>query len=230
MGKVFREVVGLWLAVDFTEVERGRLPPPYVDHDRIDFNEIGAFIAEHFRCGETVRIRMANDTIDQVTIHFRMPTGREDLIRCDDFAKALFEKGIGEKPVVDVRAAWRPLHHLKDRTHAPPPMLLMFIVEGGFEAVQLWLMHAGTRLGIRAANPMALMAANMRLGTPETGSMTMPGDLATRAEDHEGKLTPEFARKLERWFGVKYQLFCQLLPTVGRSELPDWAQKTHHEG
>lgn len=198
--------MSLWLAPDFSDVEKGRAAPPYVNHDTVDFEGFRQFLEEFFSSPERVRIRVPNDTIDQVTVHFRAMGPNQERIRCDDFAAALLAKAKGAKPVIDVRADWRNLHHLKDRSHAPPPIVIMFVVEGAFESVMIWSQQAALRLGIRAADMMVMMRG-------ATG------------QDYEGKVPKALNDELEKRFGIRYLLPCQLHKMAAHSPMPDWVQQ-----
>lgn len=205
MATPFKQVFALWITPDFTPVAEGRRSPPYIDHDKIDFAALSTFFEESNRCGETVKVRFANDTIDQVTLHFRGQGGNTQGMRCEDFADALLSVAKGAKNPVDVRHVWEPLHHLKDRNQAPPPMALMFVVEGGFEAVTLWASQFGLRLGIKAATPL----------------MSLTG--RREEADYMGRLPAAFAQQFESSFGIGYES-AVLLDKLAHTPFPSRVQ------
>lgn len=126
----------LWITPDFNDVMAGRAEPPRVDHDQINFPALADLLGTVFHYGPPKRIQVANDTIDQTTVHTRMGIpgmprrpGR-GTYRCEDFGEALLAAGRGNAAVViDVRKAWRSLHYLEDRTFAPPPVGIVFLIE-----------------------------------------------------------------------------------------------------
>lgn len=67
-------VYNFWLAPNFERVLAGKAQQPYVNHDFVDFEYLLSVIADEFRFGSPVEIRLANDTIDQVTAHVREAT------------------------------------------------------------------------------------------------------------------------------------------------------------
>lgn len=201
---VFRQVVGLWIAPDFSGVQQGRMPPPYVNHDEVDYESLLVALTDFFACPERVRIRIPNDTIDQVTIHFRMAGADPTAAECADFADLLLKATPGSRSTIPVRPQWQGLHYLKDRTHAPPPILLMFVVEGSFESVMIWFGQACLRLGIRAGDMMVMLDPK---GPKET--------------DYEGRLPLALRQAFEELFGVPYIEPCQLTK-LASSAPPAW--------
>lgn len=210
MNRLFRQVAGLWISPDFSDaMQRHGEPPPYVDHDAVDYDGLGEFLERHFYCGEAVSVRLADDTIDQVTVHLRMLADPESA-RCEDFAERLLVAATVGDDLIPVRRAWEPLHRHKDRMRAPPPVLLMFLIEGSFEAVTIWHAQAAMRLGIRAADLSVLLSGDMK------------------DSDHNGQLTDELRSELESRFGVPYQRSCMLAKMVSTPP-PTWATRAAAE-
>jgi hypothetical protein len=202
----FHQVIGLWLAPDFSPVERGEMAPPHVNHDNMDSAAIASVLENFNRCGEKVRVRVPDDTIDQVTVHFRMMGRHPGDTRCRDFAEQLLKAATTSRgPTLKIRQRWAGLHALEERDNAPPPVILMFVVEGGFEEVMLWTQQLMMRLRVKAADPMKLMQGNIV------------------DSDYEGHLPKELAQFLETTFGIPYESSC-LVDKMASSPLPDWAK------
>ena len=64
----------LWITPEFTaEMERGIAPPPYVDYAAVDWERLLGSLENKFKAaGQGVKMRIADDCIDQVTIHCRL--------------------------------------------------------------------------------------------------------------------------------------------------------------
>jgi hypothetical protein len=201
----FHQAVGIWLAPDFSAVERGEKPAPYVNHDTIDCAAIAKKLEDFNRCGENVRVRVPNDTIDQVTVHFRMMGKRAGNPDCQDFSEALIAAaGGGKSPVIDVRKHWAGLHVVKERTKAPPPVLLMIVVDGAFEDVILWTQQLSMRFGIKAAEMTKIISGKIE------------------EEDYQGHLPKELGDFLAKTFGVPYQTH-SLVARMASSTPPSYA-------
>lgn len=202
----FHQVVGLWITPDFTPVERGEMAPPHFNHDTMDSAAIATVLENFNRCGEPVRIRVPDDTIDQVTVHFRMMGQRQGDPKCNDFGEQLLKAAVtSREPVIKVRQRWANLHALPERTKAPPPVLLLFVVDGGFEAAMIWTQQFTMRMGIRAADPMKLISGNIA------------------DSDYEGHLPRELANFFGTTFGLPYKSPC-LVGRMASSPLPEWAR------
>ncbi|MGJ7490250.1 hypothetical protein [Variovorax sp. ZT4R33] len=205
MRSDFQLVAGLWICPELSEPMAwcGRVRHR-VDHDAIDYGALGDFLERHFYCGEPVALRMPNDTVDHVTVHPRLRSAQPESAKCNDFAEQLLHAAGDDQSPIPVRHAWDALHRHKDRRRAPPPVLLMFLIEGTFEAVTIWHAQASMRLGIRAADLSVLLSGEMK------------------DSDHAGQLTDELAAELERQFGVPYQRGCMLAKMVSTPP-PAWA-------
>jgi hypothetical protein len=185
--KRFRMVMALWISADFTEVEAGRKPTPYVNHEVVDFEALRELLAEAFRYGPPVDIRIANDTIDQVTIHMRGVSKME----CKDFGVDLLGKASQTTgKVVEIRGEWSQLHILKDRSKSPPPIAVPFVVEAhDFEDAMMWQDQTSPVLG------MPLMME--RMADEWRGK--------AGGEPQGGKLPPLMKKELETIFGCSFQ-------------------------
>ncbi|RTL35471.1 MAG: hypothetical protein EKK53_24265 [Burkholderiales bacterium] len=204
MAAVFRQVFGLWIAPDFSGVQQGLIAPPYVNHDEVNYETLLLTLNDFFSCPERVRLRIPNDTIDQVTIHFRIAGADPTTAQCSDFAELLLKATPGSRSTIPVRQHWQSLHYLKDRKHAPPPALLMFVVEGTFEAVMIWFGQAWLRLGIRAGDMTVMLDPN-----------------GPKDSDYEGRLPLVLRSAFEEAFGVPYVEPCQLTK-LASSAPPAW--------
>jgi hypothetical protein len=185
----FSMVCALWIAPDFSDVEAGKRPPPFVDHSEVDFSAVCTFLEELFPYGPSVTIQVPNDTIDQVTVHLRQAGGTVPTMRCEDFGRALLTQAQQQPdPIVDVGRAWGRLHALSDRHAAPPPTILPFVVTAAdFEDAVIW------RASTRAA-----------LGLPLWGAVDGSGARGAPV-NHEGALSAEALAQLERIFGTPFQ-------------------------
>jgi hypothetical protein len=204
-GGPFRMVYNFWLAPDFERVLAGKAKPPFVNHDEVDFEYLRSVIADEFRFGSPVEIRLANDTIDQVTAHVREASGQAKLMKCLDFADLLLDAaGKQRSSIIDIRSDWAALHQLKERRHAPPPILVPIVVES-FDAEDgiLWSQQARMRLGVRAANPDFYMNPSRQ----------------QREDDHQGLLTDRLHKALAKCFNTPYLPYC-LLDWAASDPLP----------
>ena len=169
MKAKFRLALGLWVTPDFSAVMAGRSKPPRVNHDGISFAQLRALLQSTFVYGPPVDILVPNDTVDQVTAHMRMgmvpgvkAAASEDLCACRDFGVTMLElAGNASDGVIDVRKAWYAQHAdpVRDRSYAPPPLLLPFVVVANdFEDAMIW--HASTRplFGLEPFDPMLALA------------------------------------------------------------------------
>lgn len=204
--KPYKQVIGLLLNPKFDDVVLGLRPPPYVNHDTIDFVRLADCLEGAFTCPEKVTVRVPNDTIDMVTIQFRAHQPRRGDPNCSDFAEVLLSRAIGAKRTIDVRKDWRDLHQLEDRTHAPPPVLIPFIVQGSFEAVGIWTMQAYLRLGMRAGDMFSMMQQD-----------------GPRKSDFEGYLPEDLQANLEDIFGLPFLRECCAVNMTG-DPLPSWVE------
>jgi hypothetical protein len=201
----FRMVYNFWIAPNFERVLAGKVQPPFVNHDRVDFEYLRSVIADEFRFGSPVVIRLANDTVDQVTAHVREATNNLELMKCRDFADRLLQEARKQtSSIIDIRDKWAPLHQLTERRHAPPPVLIPIVVEShDAEDGILWSQQARMMLGVRAANPDYVMNPLRQ----------------KRDDDHEGHLTDRLHKALAKCFNTPYLPYC-LMDWVATDPLP----------
>jgi len=204
MPKRFSAAMALWITPDFTEVEAGRRNPPYVNHSKVDFEAVAAFLSETFSYGPHVEIRAPNDTIDQVTIHSRVDRSNGPTMRGEDFGTEMLRCARSTKgSVVDVRKAWRSLHVLKDRDSAPPPVILPFVVEArDFEDAMIWHANAMPILGLPFLPPQLRAIAGLN-----------------EEEERQGMIDVKTRQSLEEIFGCPYKEFA-LLDRMAMDKIP----------
>lgn len=204
-GSAFRMVYNFWLAPNFERVLAGKAQRPYVNHDHVDFEYLRSVIADEFRFGSPVEIRLANDTIDQVTAHVREATRDLNLMKCHDFAELLLGEARSQSTsIIDVRSGWKPFHQLKERRHAPPPVLVPIVVESSdAEDGILWSQQARMRLKVRAANPEFLFNPSHKQSD----------------DDQQGYLTDRLHKALAKCFNTPYLPYC-LLDWAASDPLP----------
>lgn len=204
----FSMVCALWIAPDFSDVEAGIRPPPFVNHNDVDFSAVCTFLAELFPYGPPVKIQVPNDTIDQVTVHLRQARGTVPTMRCEDFGKALLTQAQRQREtIVDVRQAWERLHELSDRQAAPPPTIIPFVVTAeDFEDAMLWRASTRPALGLAMLDVMNFASAQ------------------SRPVDHEGELPAKGLAHLERIFGIPFKASA-LLDEMYSDPRPAYARK-----
>ncbi|MEI5998447.1 hypothetical protein H3V53_14895 [Paraburkholderia bengalensis] len=203
----FRVVVGMWIAPDLAAVRRVSDDSRALNHDHFDAAAIAQALEEFNPCGERIRIRFADDTIDLATARARvngMLSGPPD---CRDFAQAVLAAASRSRgPVIKVREQWATLRARKAEALAAPPGLLMFALYGTFDSTMIWLQQFQMRLRIRAADPMHLM-------------LDGPGKA-----DLQGVLPTELSALFEAHFGFPYLPDC-LVARLAHSQLPDWMHR-----
>lgn len=190
--KPFLAAMALWVSPDFSDVMRGLSPPPRVNHSTVNFQALHQLFSDVFRHGPPHVLRVANDTIDQVVVHTRSggvpikPKGKGSM-QCEDFGELLIKVAARhEGAIIDVRSAWAPLQHM-DRDHAPPPMVIPFILETqDFEDALIW--HHGSKvlLGVKQA-------------------INMHDPLDEDPSKHQGEFPSEAMRRLEQIFGCRFE-------------------------
>lgn len=197
----FKQAVCLWVSPDFTAFQKGRGEAPRVNHSKVDFKRLKAALAAEFRFGPAVKLQVANDTIDQVTIHTRMARDPLD-IRCEDFGKQLLKASKADAgEVLDVRKGWSTLHVLADRDFAPPPVGIPFLITAtDFEDAQIWVASTRPALGLTPFNPF----------------VESPG-----SDQDAGVLSKKLKAALESIFRVPFEDFA-LLNRIASDKLPAW--------
>lgn len=186
--KPFKLALGLWVSPDFSQVLAGRAKPPRVNHLKLDFLALRDALISAFQYGPHVEILVPNDSIDQVTLHTRagmLGTQAPDVesTRCSDFGAAMLRCVQNSKDgVIDVRAAWQPLHAtpVKDRAFAPPPVILPFVVlASDFEDAQIFAASCRPVLGLPVFDPIKAVLGQDH-GDPEG---TLPESLRLKLKE-----------------------------------------------
>jgi hypothetical protein len=192
-------IAGLWLALDFTpEMQAGLVEPSWINHDDIDWIEFEGSFDKAFRySGHGVSVRFADDTIDQTVLHHRESGQLRGPLDCTDFGRSLLERAEQtDSTVIPIRKEWAQWQFLKDRTHAPPPSLIAFAIEGDVEDIVIAFRLMQGLLGVQAA------------ADPFRTMQTPPSELP---EDYyQGYLFPDIKQALEDTFQAPYQKFALL--------------------
>lgn len=192
-GKKFCMVWNLWIAPDFTRVLAGKDSPPWVNHDVVDFDRLRSALADEFRFGPPVNIRLGNDTVDQTVVHGRELGGLSGPLGCEDFSEKLWAKAkLCKSTIVEIRQEWRGVQFMKDRRNAPPPVLIPIIVEAqDAEDNIIWGQSTKLILGMKS------------------GSFDYPflPQAQRSVNDSQGRLSPRLQKVLAEIFGIKYQPF-----------------------
>ncbi|MFM0498373.1 hypothetical protein [Paraburkholderia caledonica] len=196
----------MWIAPDLAAARRVSGDLPRFEHDHFDAAAIARALDEFNPCGERIRIRCADDTVDLATARARINGTLSGPPDCRDFAQAvLAAAGRSRGPVIKVREPWSTLPSRKVRTTTAPPSLLMFALYGTFDSTMIWLQQFQMRLRIRAAEPMNFM-------------LDSPGKA-----DLQGVLPRELSDLFEAHFGFAYRPDC-LVARLAHSRLPHWMQ------
>jgi hypothetical protein len=218
----FRTVWHLWIEPDFSRIESGELPPPYVNQIRFDFTRLQSLLSDYF-VHEGVGLRVPNDTIDILTFQGRMDVEGLD-IRFQDLAKRLrLEARKQTGPVIDVGKIWASRLSAPDRRVVPPPMVLPMVVEtSDYEEMIHLRFNLLMRLGIIKEHPMdAFISAAMGEGADHLANDQKVQD---EADSQTGEL-PEFLREaFGDMFGVAYHPKV-MLDTAATDPLPAWAKR-----
>ncbi|MGF6265419.1 hypothetical protein OKW49_006412 [Paraburkholderia youngii] len=186
----FRVVVGMWIAPDLAALRRASDDLPNFDHEHFDAAAIAQALDDN-QCGERIRIRFADDTVDLATTRARISGTLSGPPDCRDFAQAVLAAASRSRgPVIKVREQWATLRPRKAQALAAPPSLLMFALYGTFDSTMIWLQQFQMRLRIRAAEPMNLML-----------------DGPWKA-DLQGVLPTELSALFEAHFGIPYLPDC----------------------
>lgn len=172
-------------------MQRGELAPPHVDFDAVDADSIAGAIAAFNECGENVTVRVPNDAIDQVTVHYRMTGRMPGSAKCDSFKVTAYyeheQHGRRSLPPVLERVEGRPrTPHVQ--------------IANGFRIAK-WSHQFIVRLGIRAADISKQLLGN------------------SQGEDYQGHLPDELGRCIGRTFGIAYRPEC-LVTGLASSRVP----------
>ncbi|WP_438396954.1 hypothetical protein [Caballeronia sp. DA-9] len=184
----FQIVCGLWLSPDFSDVLAGGKEPPWVNHSKVDFSTLHRSLLELFPAGPRVGIQVPNDAIAQVAVYVRQVGKPGRTIRCEDFAATLLQAAKSDdKRIIDVSTSWSLLHALSDRSKAPPPVILPFVVTASdFEDSMVWMASARQLLGLPALSDF------------------------DKHVKYSGTLPAGFVQQVSAIFGLPYEPMCVL--------------------
>lgn len=167
MKKHFRMACSLWINPDLSGAEAGLIDPPFVNHTKLDFLRLLKALDTLFPHANDVNYRIANDTIDPITLQIREAMSLE-LLRCREFGERLLDCARKQKgDIINVRDQWSDLHFVgvNDRDNAPPPAVIAFVVESNsFEDAMDWLKQSNLSLG---RHPFICDHRNKGYVTPE---------------------------------------------------------------
>lgn len=202
-----RFAINLLIAPDFDAIQdrilSGQMQAPRVNMHTVNYSALADYLGETFNFKGS-RLRVPNDLLDQATLHTRAlgiakgdPEGHDFLRVLLNFAASSSDQ------VVDVRQGWRPLHHIQDRTFAPPPCALSMVMEShDYEDAAQVLVYMRMRVGITAGTPQGML------------------DRANATT--EGRIGPKFQAFLQEMFGVGFKPFVAFThPCFER--VPNWA-------
>lgn len=178
----------LWVTPNFTrEMEMGIVPGPWVNQDSVDWDGLLTSLEDKFQPDvHGVLMRICNDTIDQVTVHFREASSNPESMRCLDFGAVL--RNVAKKTkerIIPIRSEWSALHYLDNRSLVPPPIVLPLVFEGNFEDIVLFALHIRKIIGIKAANDTMGMVLNKPVSEDDMQGY-LPQDLMALFEHHFG--------------------------------------------
>ena len=216
----YREVWHLMAWPDFSRVERGEDPPPWVNQRQLDFEHLRQLLADGLMPG-SANIRVATDTIDQVTVQFREQEAGmgSELMRCKDLADRLRKEASKQSGnVIDVSRVWANRQYLTDRNMVPPPIMLPVVVEShDFEDMMMARMNASLRLGMLKEHPIERMARQAT--NPSQGEF----DESHQEKAQEGRLPSLLKEGFEELFGIAYKSET-FIDFVSHDPLPKWAR------
>lgn len=194
----------LTLLVSWDESKHSPRQPPYVDYDRVNFEPLIDAIADCCAVPNSC-VRIANDVLDQVTPYMRMRRGGQRL-DCGDFGEAVWDAASEQASrVIDVRKRFEPLHEMKNRRHAPPPIAIYFTVETkDFTDSSQLIQNVRLSLGITAGTMMEAF---------EEGPVTT-----------EGRLPGTLKLAFERVFGVPFNEPAMIGMVVNK-DMPEWVTR-----
>lgn len=191
----------LWITPKFSPQEiAGTAPPPHINMNRIDWITILAYLENKFKALEKgVTLRIANDAIDQVTIHMKEIGQLQGTVECFEFGNALQKKAKRTKQkVIPIQQEWKSLHFIKNRNSAPPPIMIPLIMSGQVEDIILFVRDIQICLGIRMATDINLMLSKSPLTEDNT----------------QGHLTTDLTDLFEKHFNVAFESFSIITPLV----------------
>ena len=187
----------LWITPHFTEdMILGRLPPPHINLNAVNWSSLLHALEKKFQAQQQgVTMRIANDAIDQVTVHMRQANcsrnGSTD-IQCFDFGDALLAKAeISQGEVIDIQREWEDLHHLENRLPAPPPIMIPLVLSGEVEDIVIFVHNIRHHLRIKAAQDLIHSLPSM--------------DSPVNEGDHQGYLPDDLREVIGEHIGMEYQ-------------------------
>ncbi|CAM3843251.1 hypothetical protein VRRI112168_02850 [Vreelandella rituensis] len=213
----FRTVWHLWIDPDFSRIESGELPAPWVDQTRLDFGQLRDLLSSAL-VHEGINLRVPNDIIDMVTCQSRIDEEGADA-RCQDLAKRLrLEARKQTGPVIDVGKVWANRQTLPDRREVPPPMVLPMVIEtDDYEEMIHLRLDTLMRLGVVKEHPVARLFNAAAEGRSEIAA-------DDQGESHVGVLPESLRLAFQDMFGIAFHPKV-MLDTASTDPLPAWAKR-----
>ena len=180
---IFRQAVAFVITPD---LHRSRLN--FTSHDEPDFRAIADALEEAFGLPARVKLRLPDDTIDQITLHTIQRAGGR-MLGMGEFSDRLLAASVGRLSPIQVRNAWLPLQRVKERDRRGHPAVMMFVVEGQRDRVDFWIRTAMRTMDVPAVQ--------------STFASELQGR-ETTIQDYTGRLPISVALVLREQFGVAY--------------------------
>lgn len=154
MAKLGVAAYNLWVRPNTDNFDMGLSDPPFLDYENFDYEKLHRFLKILFPFGPPVKIKVPNEVVDVLTTHI-IKSHEPELLRCEIFCLDLVDRYKNTPGnVIDVRDKWQQYFPAEDRTKAPPPMLISFLVDAfDFEDLIQWEINARTILGSNTFNP-----------------------------------------------------------------------------
>ncbi|MGO3701156.1 hypothetical protein ACTXK7_07310 [Vreelandella alkaliphila] len=210
----FRAVWNLWVDPDFSQVEKGAMPAPYVDQEALDFQRLRDALDDFFATG--INLRIANDYVDVLTVHQRKVQSAENR-RFNDLAKRLrleARKQTGD--VIDVSKVWAKRLSGQDRRIVPPPSVIPMVIEtADYEDMLHWLMCAKSYLGMGLPFDAVIQSFTGNAGAKEA---------STEKNKDIGSLPKHLNDMFSQMFSIPYTPQV-LLDVASTDPLPAWAKR-----
>jgi hypothetical protein len=186
-----------WITPEFTPaMQRGEVHAPRVDHSKIDWAALLSDLKVFFKPDRHgVEMRIADDTIDQVTIHMKEAGQHPGEIDYKEFGVVLqrvSQEAGGE--VVPVRSDLEGLHFLADRDNAPPPIALPLVLVGDLTDAILFFRTMRLLLGVKADEVEHIFQS------PDQD----------RTDDQQGYLPSELMDLFASYFGLPYKKYAMV--------------------
>lgn len=146
-------VVGLRVDVDFTEVDAGHEPPPWVDMTTLDQSKFACVVQDTVYQNSKIEIICPDDYLDLTILNPEL-SGHSQLTAINDFASIFLEQSMKRRKgcLVGVANHWEAISGQSHPTLRAPPCWMFFIIKGSTELTTgIWLSHFLLLMGVRRA-------------------------------------------------------------------------------